>query len=76
MKLSVSLSEQDVAVVDAYVERFGLRSRSAAVQRAVQMLRHPSLEDDYADAWADWSAEKDSTAWESTAADGFADAAR
>ena len=46
MKLSVSLSAEDVAVLDAYVERTGLPSRSAAVQRAVRMLRFPTLEDD------------------------------
>ncbi|PRC51687.1 antitoxin, partial [Mycobacterium sp. ITM-2017-0098] len=33
MKLSISLSEEDVALVDAYVERAGLPSRSAAIQK-------------------------------------------
>lgn len=76
MKLSVSLSEQDVAALDAYVTRCGLPSRSAGLQRAVQMLRHPDLEDDYAAAWADWSADENSAAWEDAVADGIADAAR
>jgi Arc/MetJ-type ribon-helix-helix transcriptional regulator len=76
MKLSVSLSDEDVAVLDAYVKRTGLSSRSAGLQRAVQMLRHPDLEDNYAQAWAQWSADEYSAAWESTIGDGVTDAAR
>lgn len=76
MKLSVSLSDDDVAVLDAYVKRTGLPSRSAGLQRAVQMLRYPDLEDDYAEAWAQWSTEGSSSAWENTTGDGVTDAAR
>jgi Ribbon-helix-helix protein, copG family len=75
MKLSVSLSDADVEVLDAYVKRTGLPSRSAGLQRAVQMLRYPDLEDNYAEAWARWSADE-SAAWESTVGDGVTDAAR
>ncbi len=76
MKLSVSLSDEDIAVLDAYVQRTGLLSRSAGLQRAVQMLRYPTLEEDYAEAWAQWSADEDAEAWEGTAGDGVSDAAR
>lgn len=76
MKLSVSLSDEDVAVLDDYVKRAGLPSRSAGVQRAVQMLRYPSLEDDYAGAWAEWFADDDLGAWEEAVGDGMSDAAR
>ncbi len=69
MKLSVSLSEEDVAVIDAYVISAGLPSRSAAIQRAVQMLRYPALEDDYAHAWEQWSG-SDEDAWEGASGDG------
>jgi len=40
------------------------------------MLRHPDLEDDYAQAWAHWSADDSSVAWETTMDDGITDAAR
>jgi hypothetical protein len=76
MKLSVSLSDEDVATLDEYVKRTNLPSRSAGLQRAVQMLRHPDLEDDYAQAWAHWSADDSSVAWETTMDDGITDAAR
>jgi Arc/MetJ-type ribon-helix-helix transcriptional regulator len=76
MKLSVSLSDEDVEVLDTYVERAGLPSRSAGVQRAIRMLRYPALEDDYGDAWAEWSNAGEEDAWENTAGDGLGDAAR
>ncbi|PRC50884.1 antitoxin [Mycobacterium sp. ITM-2017-0098] len=75
MKLSISLSEEDVALVDAYVERAGLPSRSAAIQKAIRTLRYPALEENYAHAWEEW-ADGDTDAWESTAGDGVSHAAR
>lgn len=74
MKLSVSLSEDDVRVLDEYVERTGLPSRSAAVQRAIRMLRHPALEEDYGNAWAEWP--DDGDRWDDATGDGLGDAAR
>jgi pimeloyl-ACP methyl ester carboxylesterase len=44
MRLSVSLCSEDIAVLDACVKRTGLPSRSAGFQRAVHMLRYPTLE--------------------------------
>lgn len=76
MKLSVSLSDDDIAVLDAYVKRAGLPSRSAGLQRAVQMLRYPALEEEYAQAWSEWSADEHAVAWEAMAGDGLSDAAR
>jgi Arc/MetJ-type ribon-helix-helix transcriptional regulator len=76
VKLSVSLSDEDVEVLDRYVERVGLPSRSAGVQRAIRMLRYPALEDDYDDAWAEWTSAREEDAWENAASDGLGDAAR
>jgi Arc/MetJ-type ribon-helix-helix transcriptional regulator len=76
VKLSVSLSDEDLAVLDSYVERAGLPSRSAGVQRAIRMLRYPALEDNYGDAWAEWSSAGEEEAWENAAGDGLGDGAR
>ena len=76
MKLSVSLPDEDVAVLDDYARAQGLMSRSAALQRAIRMLRHPALEQDYAAAWDEWEASGEEAAWEAAAADGLADAAQ
>lgn len=76
MKLSVSLPDEDVAALDDYARSQGLRSRSAALQRAIRVLRNPELEQDYAAAWQEWEASGEEAAWATTAADGLADAAR
>lgn len=76
MKLSVSLPDEDVAILDEFARAAGLSSRSAAVHHAVRMLRLPELEQDYQAAWNEWEASGDQTAWSVTAADGIADAAR
>lgn len=71
MKLSVSLPDEDVALLDEYARTAGLPSRSAALQRAVRMLRLPDLEQDYAAAWQEWSHAGDGDDWSSTVADGL-----
>lgn len=76
MKISVSLSADDVAILDEYARSAGLPSRSAAVQAAVKSLRLPGLEDDYAAAWDEWKSSGEHDDWDNAAADGLADAAR
>ena len=71
MKLSVSLSESDVAALDEHVRAAGLPSRSAAVQRAIRLLTHRQLEQDYAAAWQEWEDSGDREAWEGVTADGL-----
>ncbi len=76
VKLSVSLSAEDVAVLDTYVEQAGLPSRSAGLQRAIRMLRYPTLEDDYDDAWSEWATAGEAAVWEETVGDGLGNAPR
>lgn len=64
MKLSVSLTAEDVEALDAYIQRGGLPSRSAGLQRAIRMLRYPTLEGDYDAAWAEWVATGDDKVWD------------
>jgi hypothetical protein len=40
------------------------------------MLRYPALEEDYSNAWDEWSATGEDSAWEMVTADGLGDAAR
>lgn len=70
MKLSISLPDEDVAVLDRYARAAGITNRSAAIQRAIRLLDQPGLDDAYAAAWDEWEASGDATAWEETAADG------
>jgi len=70
MKVSVSLPEDDVEFLDEYVDEQGLGSRSAAVHRAVRLLRAAGLGAAYESAWSEWSGSEDEALWEATSADG------
>ncbi len=72
MKLSVSLTEADVAALDRYIAESGLDSRSAVVQHAIRMLSNPRLEAAYVAAWDEWSTSDDAALWEGVVADGVA----
>ena len=71
MKLSVSLSDDDVEFLDGYAERQGIGSRSAALQRAIRMLRASELGPAYEEAWAEWEATGEATAWDAVSGDGL-----
>jgi Arc/MetJ-type ribon-helix-helix transcriptional regulator len=71
MKVSVSLPDEDVAFIDRYARERGVPSRSAAMQRAIALLRAEELGPAYADAWSEWQAEE-ADLWESTVDDGLA----
>ena len=71
MKLSVSLPDDDVAVLDEHARKAGLGSRSAALHQAIRLLRRAGLEEDYAAAWEDWDRSGEREMWEMTASDGL-----
>ena len=72
MKVSVSLPGDDVEFLDSYARERGLGSRSAALHRAVRMLRAAELGAAYESAWEEWSTEGEAEAWEPTVDDGVA----
>ena len=76
MKLSVSLSDDDVTLLDEYARTAGLKGRSAVIQHALRLLRQTELEQDYATAWAEWESSGEHAAWDATAGDGLVDAPR
>jgi Arc/MetJ-type ribon-helix-helix transcriptional regulator len=71
MKLSVSLPDDDVAVIDRYAEQQGLGTRSGAIQQAVEMLRHELLKADYKAAFEQWAESEDESLWDGVVADGL-----
>jgi Arc/MetJ-type ribon-helix-helix transcriptional regulator len=72
MKVSVSLPDDDVLFVDAYAQREGVRSRSSVMHRAIALLREKDLEQQYAEAFADWDGSDDAALWDRTSGDGVA----
>lgn len=71
MKVSVSLPEEDVEFLDRYAVSQGIGSRSAAVHKAVRLLRGSQLGPAYEDAWAEWADATDAVLWEGTINDGL-----
>lgn len=55
MKVSVSLSEDDLAFLDAYAKANRLESRSAVLKKAVRLLRASELEAAYEGDWREWA---------------------
>jgi Arc/MetJ-type ribon-helix-helix transcriptional regulator len=71
MKVSVSLPNEDVQYLDDYVRTQGLESRSAALQKAVRLLRASELGAAYEDAWTDWGESEDADLWDAVTPDGL-----
>ncbi|HEX4805252.1 MAG TPA: ribbon-helix-helix domain-containing protein [Conexibacter sp.] len=71
MKLSVSLSSEDVEFLDAYAAAHESASRSAVVQEAIRALRLRDLGDAYRDALEEWESSEDAGLWDATADDGL-----
>ncbi|HEY4227304.1 MAG TPA: ribbon-helix-helix domain-containing protein [Candidatus Limnocylindrales bacterium] len=71
MKVSVSLPGEDVEFLDEYAREQGLESRSAALHRAVRLLRAAELSVPYETAWNEWAAERESEVWEPATGDGL-----
>lgn len=69
MKVSVSLPNEDVEFLDAYAQAQGLASRSAALHKAVRLLRGVELVPAYEDAFASWDVSEDAADWDATASD-------
>jgi Arc/MetJ-type ribon-helix-helix transcriptional regulator len=71
MKVSVSLPGEDVRFLDEYAREQGLESRSAALHRAVRLLRTAELGAAYESAWEQWAADGGSDLWDPTVGDGL-----
>ena len=71
MKVSVSLPAEDVEYLDSYAKERQLGSRSAALHKAVRLLRAAELGAEYESAWEEWDTSEDAALWEQTTGDGL-----
>jgi Arc/MetJ-type ribon-helix-helix transcriptional regulator len=71
MKLSVSLPDEDVEYLDEYARAQRLASRSAALHKAVRLLRASELGSAYEDAWTEWAESDDDQLWDAVVDDGL-----
>ena len=70
MKVSVSLPDEDVAFLDEFARR-QKSTRSAALHKAVRLLRSAGLGAAYEQAWRDWSESGEAETWEAAVSDGL-----
>lgn len=71
MKLSVSLSVDEVAMLDDVVARNGLSSRSAGVRRAIAEMQRSQLTDEFVECFSEPRFIEDVALWDDTLADGI-----
>ena len=71
MKISISLPEEDVEFLDSYASVHRIASRSAAVHRAIELLRAAELASDYAAAFDEWADDAENRAWDAAVTDGL-----
>ena len=71
MKVSVSIPDGDVEFLDDYAKSHSLASRSAALHRAIRLLRANELSRHYAAAFAEWAGDTDNSVWDDAVADGL-----
>lgn len=69
-KLSISLTPESVALIEAYRAAHSIKSRSQVIELALHRLRDDELESAYREASAEAGLE-----WNATAGDGLADEA-
>lgn len=74
MKVSLSIPAEDIRFLDNFARDHGIKSRSAAVQHGIAMLREAELKEQYKIAMQEWRDSPDSELWESTVGDGLTDA--
>lgn len=67
----MSLPDEDVEFLDRYAASQGIGSRSAAVHKAVRLLRASQLGPAYEGAWAEWADTTDADLWETATSDGL-----
>ncbi len=71
MKLSISVPDEQVELIDRVISVQGLASRSAAIQQGIELWLNQALVDDYAAAFKEWDASGEAAVWESVAGDGL-----
>lgn len=71
-KISVSLSEDDLAFLDGEALTGAFANRSAAVQEGIRLLRESRLADAYAEAFGEWHDTGEEDIWHAASADGVA----
>ena len=60
----MSIPDEDVEFLDNYTKTHKIESRSAALHRAIRLLRASELGDAYAEAFTEWADDSTNDAWD------------
>lgn len=71
MKVTIDLSQDDIAFLDAYAKRHKADGRSDAATKAVELLRFSELGPAYERAWDDWHKSGESAVWSGADKDAY-----
>lgn len=71
VKISVSIPEDELALLDELIAREELPNRSAGVRRAIEEFRRARLAAEYKECFSQPSFEDEAKLWEDTLADGL-----
>lgn len=69
IKISISLADETLEVLDRYIAREHVSSRSAAIQLAIARLASSNLSQEYAQAFEEWGETEEETLWNQTTGD-------
>ncbi len=69
MGSNLSIPEEDVEFLDNYTKTHKIESRSAALHRAIRLLRASELGDAYAAAFSEWADDPANDAWDNAVVD-------
>jgi hypothetical protein len=70
-KLSVSLDPTRINFIEQYQVSHSVRTKSEVVDRALELLQHEELKQQYAAAYQEWADAGEEVHWESSLADGL-----
>lgn len=68
---SISLSEQDDLFLATYVRNHPGHSRSSAIAKAIESMRHQMVADEHLAATREWTDSEDAELWDRTTGDGI-----
>jgi Arc/MetJ-type ribon-helix-helix transcriptional regulator len=72
MKISISLQDEVVEYVDSCVKLQRAANRSAAIQKAIRLMKMMEMAPQYQAEWQEWEKSEDAGLWDNALSDGLA----
>lgn len=76
IQISARIDEGLAAFLESYQQMYDVKTRSEALEKAIEALRERALTEEYAQAMEEWDASGDADLWDGTVGDGVASGER